>query len=324
VARIRLAPESLRSAPSDFSTPEQQRPAVDSHEVDSGPDSFDDVAGRAFDLYLADQPRKAIAMADYAAALRPDSEYPHRIKAISYRRLRRPNKALESAMVAVKLAEDEPLLHSLLADLYLDLNDLPHALESAARAVRLGPDSAEAHSSLAAVQLISQRYSEAEASIARALELRPDLPEALEIQRAALLHRRSFGAAFAEMRQAATGLERVERSWAFLALIDTFLRGGPPPDPNELIGFPRFGVGRRSVLGSLVLLSYPFVRLSSFLERNRNLRLLPPDIREHIPKARSHPAIRRERRLARLTTVGVVALGIAAFIVFYGYVVPRP
>lgn len=290
--------------------------------METGGESFDDVARRAFDLYVANEPRKAIAMAKYASTIRPESEYPHRIRAISYRRLRRPKKALQAALEAIALAPREPLLHSLAADLYLDRNDLPLALKYATTATRLDPDMAQAHASKARVLLISQRYDEAEAAIDRALAIDPNAPESISTHALLVRHKRAFGMSLNHMRDAAGDLTDIEQCRSFAGLVDDFLRGGPPAQTNQAVpGIPR--IGRRSLLGAAILLLHIPIMLTSAIQRRAKFRLLPPDVRAHYRTARDHPVLRRERRLLRIATVGPYFALLVAFIVFYGFIVPR-
>jgi tetratricopeptide (TPR) repeat protein len=118
----------------------------------------------------------ALRAAERAVALRPDSEWAHRVHAEMLRQSRRYPAAVTAARRAVELAPQEWRAQVTLVHTLLDAGgpDLAQAVEPMATALALAPDVADTYVLAGRVHARLEQPEEARACWQRALELEPD------------------------------------------------------------------------------------------------------------------------------------------------------
>jgi tetratricopeptide (TPR) repeat protein len=115
----------------------------------------------------------ALRLADEAITRNPDYEWPHRVRALILRGMRKFRPALESAVTAVRLEpEGESALH-LLATCQFDVGQIADARVTAERLREVSPAWAGTHNLLANIALKERRWADAEEHCRSALELDP-------------------------------------------------------------------------------------------------------------------------------------------------------
>jgi len=120
--------------------------------------------------HLAD----ALTSARSAASLDPEKEWPHRLIAISLKRLGRPEEAVIAAREAVcRSPEGRQALYTL-ADTALDVPDLIRALQSANRLLAIAPDWPNSHFLYGRIANLLGDLVAAEEHLRRGLSLDPE------------------------------------------------------------------------------------------------------------------------------------------------------
>lgn len=110
-----------------------------------------------------------------AAALDPDSDWPHRLLSLAEMQRENYQAAVRAAREAVRLAPYLPETHIQLAYALLELPwGNAEATDAATKALELAPDDPDAHLVAGAVAAAGQRKDEAEAQFNRVLSLDPD------------------------------------------------------------------------------------------------------------------------------------------------------
>jgi Flp pilus assembly protein TadD len=140
------------------------------------PDDAGSLCGLSRCLGKLDRTREALDLAERAAALAPDDDWPHRLRSAHLMRLRRPAEAESAAREAVRL---DPLGFASLLTLFetqAARHDAAAAAVTARRIVELFPGHAEAHNCLGRVAMLQRGWPAAEAAFEEALRLSPQEP----------------------------------------------------------------------------------------------------------------------------------------------------
>ncbi len=252
----------------------------------------------------------ALGCATRAVALRPDDEWPHRLRSIALGRLDRHAEAVNEARQSVRLAPHLWQTHHRLA--YAHLAGGWHgdeARRAAAEACSLGPLEAVTHTAVGAVALAAGDRDTAEAAFRHALTIDPNSDVAHNELARLHLRRRSLANA-GGLADAASGfasalranpragasrrnLELVVQVFlaraAYFIFLDAFLVA-------RLLGSSPSTAARAA---PVVALAVPGAFVARFVGR------LPPDLRRYLRGAMTGP---RARVAAAIETVAVVAL----------------
>jgi Flp pilus assembly protein TadD len=140
------------------------------------PDDFSSLCGLSRCLGKLERTREALALAERAAALAPDNDWPHRLRSAHLMRLRRPADAMRAAREAVRL--DPSGFASLLTlfETQVGGRDAKEAARTALRICELFPHQAEAHNCLGRVAMLRRDWAAADAAFREALRLGPQEP----------------------------------------------------------------------------------------------------------------------------------------------------
>ncbi|MGA2521657.1 MAG: hypothetical protein ABSG81_12675 [Acidimicrobiales bacterium] len=256
----------------------------------------------------------ALVCATRAVALRPDDEWPHRLRSIALGRLDRHAEAVTEARQSVRLAPHLWQTHHRLA--YAHLAGGWHGTEArqaAAEACALGPLEAVTHTAVGAVALAAGDRDSAEAAFRHALTIDPNSDVAHNELARLHLRRRSLANA-GGLADAASGfasalranpragasrrnLELVVQVFlaraAYFIFLDAFLVA-------RLLGSSASAPAR---VAPIVALAVPGAFVARFVGR------LPRDLRRYLRGAMTGP---RARVAAAIEAVAVLALGAGA------------
>jgi tetratricopeptide (TPR) repeat protein len=290
------------------------------------------VALLAYALLHLNQPADALRMAERAAALAPEHEWPHRLRSLILLRLGRRRDALAAAEAAVACAPGAPQPLRRLVYCQLACWRLGDARRTAERLVELAPEWAEAHLARAAIALRQFRYRDAEVDARRALALEPENWDALNSLGVALqgqLRRREALAAFHAAARTAPGVEPLRRNLD--RAIEEYATA-PPPQVGFafvlLIAFLHVLADRLDdaakhvviVINAILVLGYTGYL---FILRRQRLASLHPELGAFRQHQRSRQDRVRERRTKRLTALaGVVVSVIGAVRLLQGQLRP--
>ena len=123
---------------------------------------------------------EALEAAGHAAALLPDSDWPHRLASHALESLGRNDEAVRAAAESVRLAPYTWQGHArFAATLSASGGDLQLARQAANHAVSLAPNEPDAHSAMGLVALRQGDYQTAEKAFRHVLSLQPDHHSAL-------------------------------------------------------------------------------------------------------------------------------------------------
>jgi Flp pilus assembly protein TadD len=140
------------------------------------PDDAGSLCGLSRCLSKLDRAREALHLAERAAALAPDDDWPHRLRSAHLMRLRRPAEAERAAREAVRL---DPLGFASLLTLFetqAGRHDAKGAGATARRIREVFPGQAEAHNCLGRVAMLRRDWSAAQAAFQEALRVSPQEP----------------------------------------------------------------------------------------------------------------------------------------------------
>jgi tetratricopeptide (TPR) repeat protein len=139
----------------------------------ANPQDVDGMCGLSYCLTELSRHQEGLQIAERAAGLAPDVDWPHRLRSAHLLGLGRPRDALRAAEEAVRLHPNGPLCLLILFEAQCALKDAKSAAQTARAIRQIDPEQAEAHNAVGRAAMLRRDWLGAERAFREALRLQP-------------------------------------------------------------------------------------------------------------------------------------------------------